>query len=202
VDDHPLYREGVVGAIKQRPDLEVVGEAADGAEALALIGELAPDVALVDMKMKVDGSAVLQAVKQARLPTRIVFLSAFVESAVVYQALEAGAAGYLSKHADRDAICDALSTAARGQTILCPETQTVLSEQIRRRRDAERSALSAREREVLSLAANGLSAPAIGRELQLGTTTVKSHLAHVYAKLGVSDRAAAVAVALRRGLLD
>ena len=165
VDDHPLYRAGVVGAIKPRPELEVVGEATDGAEAIALIVELVPDVALVDMKMETDGHTVLTAIQHAGVPTRIVFLSAHLESALVYRALEAGAAGYLSKHADRDSICDALSAAARGDTVICTEAQTVLSEQIRRRRDAARSLLSAREREVLSLAANGLTAPEIGHEL-------------------------------------
>jgi two-component system, NarL family, nitrate/nitrite response regulator NarL len=107
-DDHPLYREGLIGAIRERPMLEVVGEAADGAAALRLIATRSPDVALLDVKMQVDGPSVLKRLRTTRSQTAVVFLSAYLDSALVYSALEAGAAGFLSKAADRAAICDAI----------------------------------------------------------------------------------------------
>jgi two-component system, NarL family, nitrate/nitrite response regulator NarL len=201
-DDHPLYREGVVGAIRERPGLDLVGEAANGADALRLIATRSPDVALLDVKMQVDGPSVLKRLHAARSPTAVVFLSAYLDSALVYSVLEAGAAGFLSKAADRAAICDALERVARGEIVLCPETQTVLGQEIRLKRGAEHPSLTAREYEVLVLAAEGLSASAIADRLFLSPATIKTHLAHLYDKLGVSDRAAAVAVAFRRGLLD
>jgi two-component system nitrate/nitrite response regulator NarL len=200
-DDHPLYREGLAGAIRARPNLELVGEAADGDEALDLITALSPDVALLDVKMQTDGPAVLRHLQAERSPTRVVFLSAHLDSALVYSALEAGAVGFLSKRADRAAICDALEAAAQGEVVLSPETQTALGREIRLNRREERPALTEREREVLALAAEGLSASAIGERLFLSPATVKTHLAHLYGKLGVSDRAAAVAEAFRRDLL-
>lgn len=133
----------------------------------------------------------------------MVFLSAFADSPTVYAALAAGAAGFLTKDADRQAICDALVAAARGDTVLSSELQAGVASQIRARAQAEAGpVLTPRELEVLQLAAGGRSAPAIARQLVVSPTTVRSHLQNVYEKLGVSDRAAAVAEAMRRGLLE
>ena len=201
-DDHPLFREGLVGAIRARNDLELVGEASDGREALEVISQHAPDVALLDVKMDVDGPTVLRRLQNAGGSTRIVFLSAYLDSALIYSTLEAGAAGFLSKRAGRSAICDALAAAARGQIVLSPEIQTALGRAIRSNRRPDHPALTPREHEVLVLAAEGLSASGIGDRLCLSPATVKTHLAHLYDKLGVSDRTAAVAEAFRKGLLD
>jgi two-component system, NarL family, nitrate/nitrite response regulator NarL len=201
-DDHPLYRDGLVGAIRARRDLELVGQASDGDEALDQILQLVPDLALLDVKMDVDGPTVLRRIQNAGASTRVVFLSAYLDSALIYSTLEAGAAGFLSKRAGRSAICDALAAAGRGEIVLSPEIQTALGREIRATRRAERCALTPREHEVLVLAADGLSASGIGERLFLSAATVKTHLAHTYDKLGVSDRAAAVAEAFRRGLLD
>ena len=118
-DDHPLYRDGLAGAIRDHPALDLVGEASNGRDALRLIEQHAPDVALLDVKMKVDGPTVLRRLAGSAHPTRVVFLSAFLDSALIYSALEAGAAGYLSKHDDRSVICAALKAAARGDVVLC-----------------------------------------------------------------------------------
>jgi two-component system nitrate/nitrite response regulator NarL len=202
-DDHPLYRDGVVRAIKERPDLELVAECDDGRAALEQIRELEPDVALLDVKMpELDGIAVVRAVTRDELPTRIVFLSAYLDAAVVYTAVAGGAAAYLSKEADRQEICEAIAAVARGQTIFAPQVQAGIAQEMRMRREDDRPALSSREREVLELTAKGRSAPQIAEQLYLSTATVKTHLQRLYDKLGVSDRAAAVAEAMRRGLLE
>ena len=203
-DDHPIYREGIVRAIKERPDLELVGEAGDGREALERIRELRPDVAVIDVRMpELDGSDVLVALREEGLPTNVVFLSAFLDSKTVYDAVAAGASAYLSKEADSSEIVAAIEAAARGETILGPEVQTGLAEQIRLREESEaRPRLSDREHEVLRLIAEGLSAPEIGERIHLSTATVKTHLQHLYEKLGVSERAAAVAEGMRRGLVE
>lgn len=201
-DDHPLYRQGLVDAIEENPGLELVGQASDGDQALRLILETEPCIALLDVKMQVDGPTVLKQLQAEQVPTRVVFLSAYLDSALVYSLVGAGAAGFLSKGADRPEICDALIAAAQGGIVLSPEAQTALGHEVRLTATVDRSALTGREREVLALAAAGLSAARIGEQLYLSTATVKTHLAHLYAKLGVSDRAAAVAVAFRRGLLE
>ena len=202
-DDHPVYRDGIVSAIKARPDLRLVGQASDGRDALSAIRELSPEVALLDMNMpELDGMRVLDALTQEQAPTRVLFVSAFLEGDVVYRAVARGAAGYLSKDADRDEICDAIAAVARGETRVAPDVQGGLADAIRRREVDERPLLSPREREVLKLTADGLSGPEIGVRLHLSPATVKTHLQSLYQKLGVSDRAAAVAVALRQGLLD
>jgi two-component system nitrate/nitrite response regulator NarL len=189
--------------VADRPQLELVGSAGNGREALDAIRELRPDVALLDVKMpELDGMAVVRAVSRDELPTRVVFLSAYVDSAVAYRALAEGAVGFLSKEASSEAVCDAITAAARGETVLSPEVQSGIADEIRLRSAPERLSLSARESEVLALIAEGLSAPDIGKRLHLSPATVKGHLQSLYEKLGVSERAAAVAEAMRRGLLE
>jgi len=203
-DDHPLFREAIARVIAERSDLELVAEAADGRAALEKIRELQPDVAVIDVRMpELDGSDVLVALREEGSPTNVVFLSAFLDPETVYDAVAAGANAYLSKEAETDEIVTAILAAARGETILGPEVQTGLAEQIRFREESEaRPRLSEREHEVLKLIAEGLSAPEIGERIHLSTATVKTHLQHLYEKLGVSERAAAVAEGMRRGLVD
>src|SRR3954468_7290401 len=202
-DDHPLFREAVVRAVKERPELELVAEAADGTQALTAIRDGQPDVAVLDVKMPgLDGIKVANAVARDGLPTKVVLLSAFLDGAMAFEAVAAGAAAYLSKDADRRRILDTISAASRGETVLAPEVQAGLAAEIRLRGAKDRPGLSERERQVLTRIADGKSAPEIGRELFLSTATVKSHLQALYEKLGVGDRAAAVAEAMRRGLLE
>jgi two-component system nitrate/nitrite response regulator NarL len=203
-DDHPLFREAIARVIAEQPDLDLVAEAGDGRAALDRIRQLRPDVAVIDVRMpKLDGSDVLAALREEGLPTNVVFLSAFLDSKTVYEAVAAGANAYLSKEAETDEIVTAIKAAARGETILGPEVQTGLAEQIRLREESEaRPRLSEREHEVLHLIAQGLSAPEIGERIHLSTATVKTHLQHLYEKLGVSERAAAVAEGMRRGLVE
>ena len=202
-DDHPLYREAVVRAVRARPDFELVGEAADGREALEAIRADRPDVAVLDVEMpSLGGLDIIDALQRDRLPTRVLLLSAHLESDTVYEAVAGGVAAYLSKSAPGERICAAIAAVARGEVILPAEVQAGLAAEIRLRSDHARPALSPRESEVLRLIAEGLTAPAVGRELHLSTATVKSHLKTLYEKLGVSDRAAAVAEAMRRGLLE
>ena len=202
-DDHPLVREGLVRAVGDQPALEVVGSAGNGREALDGIRRIRPDVALIDVKMpELNGIAVVRAVCRDELPTRVLFLSAYVDSAVAYRALAEGAAGFLSKEASAQTVCDAIVAAHRGETVLSPEVQGGIADEIRLRSAPERASLTAREREVLALIADGLSAPDIGKRLHLSPATVKGHLHSLYEKLGVAERAAAVAEAMRRGLLE
>jgi two-component system, NarL family, nitrate/nitrite response regulator NarL len=203
-DDHPVYREGIVRAVKERPDLELVGEAGDGREALERVRELAPDVAVLDIRMPgLDGTQVLNALRRDGINTEVLFLSAFLESELAYRTVAEGAKGYLSKESARQEICDAIVVIAGGGTALAPEVQASLAEEIREREIAGgRPDLTPREREVLQLISEGMSAPDIGKRIHLSPTTVKTHLHTLYEKLGVRDRAAAVAEAMRRGLLE
>ena len=202
-DDHPLFRDGLARRIKERPELELVGEAEDGPAALADIRVTRPDVAVLDIKMPgLDGIRIASAVAREELATRVVILSAYVESAVVFKALAAGARAFLSKDSDRREVCEAIIAVARGEVVLPPNVHAGLVDQIRARGGDDTANLTAREREILALIADGASAPQIGGVLHLSTGTVKSHLKNLYEKLGVSDRAAAVAEAMRRGMLE
>lgn len=202
-DAQPLYREALCRAVRGRPELELVGQSPDGREALEQIGSLAPDVAVLDLALgEVDGARVLDAVSRDGLASRVVLLSVEVDAAVAYEVIEAGAAGYLSKDIDADQLCNAIAAVARGQTVLAPQVQAGIAAEIRLRRTDERPILTERERQILTLVAEGLTARQMAARLHLAVGTVKTHLLHLYAKLGVSERAAAVAEAMRRGLLE
>ena len=202
-DGQPLYRDAVARAIRERPELELVGQAGDGREALEAIGTAQPDVAVIGRALTgLSGKQVLNAVARDGLRTRVVLIAAKPEPGEVYAALAEGAAGYLTKDADARELCDAITAVARGKTVLAPELQAGVAGEIRLRAPHDRPVMSERERETLTLIAEGLSAPQIGRTLHLSTATVKTHLQHIYGKLGVSERAAAVAEAMRRGLLE
>lgn len=202
-EDHPIFLGAVASAIRERADMELVGEARTGPEALAGIRELQPDVALLDMRLReLTGLQVLQLAVAEGTRTRFVFLSAHVDSELVYAALAAGAAGYVSKEIDREAVWEAIVAVAAGEQFLSRDMQRVLADAIRRRDRHERPALTARERMVLALAADGNSTLEIARRLGVASATVKTHLQSVYHKLDASDRASAVAIAIRRGLLE
>jgi len=202
-DDHPLYREGVIRALQSSGQIQVVAEAEDGRAALDEIMERRPDVALLDYKLPgLDGVAIANAVVREQLPTRVLIVSAYTDSGIVYKALETGASGFVSKEARREQIADAVLACARGENVVPPEIASGLVSEIRLRRQTDAPALTPREQEILHLIAAGKSLPQIASELFLGLTTVKTHVQHLYEKLGVSDRAAAVATAMRRGLIE
>lgn len=203
-DDHPLFREGIERAVRERPELELVGAAAGGREALERIRALAPQVAVLDVRLpELDGLQILNAVVRDGLPTRVVFLSASGEPELVYRAVQVGAAGYFRKEADRDAILNGIAAVAAGRTAIEPELQAGVFDQIRLRGTGDdRPVLTVREREVLALMAEGLSGPQIAAQLIVALPTVKTYQTRLYEKLGVSERAAAVAEAMRRGLLE
>ena len=203
VDDHAFFRDGLSRGLTRSGQITVVAEAGNGREALEAIRRERPTVAVVDYQMPdVDGIAVLHAVIREQLATRVLLLSAFTDSAVVFRALEEGAAGYLSKDADRQDIVDAVLSVARGDTVVPAPLAAGLAGEIRLRAQSQAPALSARERQVLQAFSRGLSIPQTAAELYIEPSTVKTHTQRLYEKLGVSDRAAAVAEAMRRGLLE
>jgi len=202
-DDHPLFRDGVVRALQSSGEIEVVAEAEDGPSALEAIKKHEPQVALLDYRMPgMDGTQVAAAVIRDRLPTRVLLISAHDDSAIVYHAIQEGAAGFLPKESTRTEIISAVMNCARGRDVLSPGLASGLAGEIRRRAEPAGPTLSAREREVLNLIAAGLTIPAIASQLYLAPSTVKTHVQRLYEKLGVSDRAAAVAEAMRRKLLE
>lgn len=196
-DDEPLYRVGLARAIERRADLRLVGAAGDGAGALELIAERSPAVAVVDARLEAAAPAIVRRLRS----TRVIFVATEPDSGSVYSALEAGAAGYLSKRDDEYAIHAAISRAADGEIVLSPEAQTALAHRIQAEPRPD-GGLSGREHEVLELAADGLSTTEMAARLYLSRATIKTHLAHLYVKLGVSDKTAAVATGLRRRLID
>jgi two-component system nitrate/nitrite response regulator NarL len=202
-DDHPVYRDGLVRALDTSGRTEVVAAVGDGRAALDAIREHSPDVALLDYKMPdLDGIAVAHAVSRDKLSTRVLLVSATTEGSVVYRAIQEGAAGFLSKEADRDDIVAAVVACARGEDVLPPELIGSFAAQVRQHAQGQAPLLSERERQILQMIADGKSVPEMASELFLAQTTVKTHIRRLYEKLGVSDRGAAVAKAMRNHLLE
>jgi DNA-binding NarL/FixJ family response regulator len=196
VDDHPVVRSGLVGLLGSEADLEVVGEAENGRQGVDLAASLTPDVVLMDLRMPVLDGASATAEITAAGTSRVLVLTTYDTDGDILRAVEAGATGYLLKDTPRDQLLAAVRAAARGETVLAPPLAAKLMRQVR-----GGDQMTPRELEVLALVARGMSNPDIARELFIGEATVKSHLLHVFDKLGVSDRTAAVTQALERGLL-
>jgi DNA-binding NarL/FixJ family response regulator len=192
-------RAGLTGLVATQPDFELVGEAANGAEAIAVTLRTRPDVLLVDLQMPgVDGIGAIRAVL-AELPlVRVLVLTTYDSDGDVLRAVEAGATGYLLKEAPSEELFRAIRATARGESALSPSVASRLVGRARRTND---QALSPRELEVLALVARGTSNKLIARDLRISETTVKTHLLHIFTKLGVDDRTAAVTLAMRRGML-
>ena len=198
-DDHPVVRSGLESMLAKQPDFEVVGEAEDGMEAVRLAKELSPDVILMDLRMpEMDGAAATGKISKDHPETRVLVLTTYDSDADILRAVEAGATGYLLKDAPREELYEAVRSTASGKPLLTPAVTAMLMRSIREPRTQKPSA---REVEVLELVRKGLSNKGIGRELHISEATVKTHLIHVFGKLGVDDRTAAVSVALERGIL-
>jgi DNA-binding NarL/FixJ family response regulator len=199
VDDHPVVRDGLRGIFAGDPAIVVVGEAGDGAEALAVVERAAVDVVLMDLRMPgMGGVEAIRALRAASPQTHVLVLTTYDGDRDVLPAIEAGATGYLLKDAPREELVRAVQATARGEAVLSPAVAGRLMGQVRGPAGA---ALSEREREVLALIAQGASNSAIAAALFISEATVKTHLLHLYAKLGVRDRAGAVGEAYRRGML-
>lgn len=199
VDDHPVVREGLAGMLASQPDLVIVGQAAGGAEAVALSRQLQPDVILMDLRMPgLDGVAAIEQIKAHRPAANILVLTTYDSDADIVRAIEAGATGYLLKDTPREELFRAVRAATRGESVLAP---AVAARLMTRMRTPAEETLSAREIEVLVLVSQGKSNKQIGRSLHISEATVKTHLIHIFDKLGVQDRTAAVTVALERGIL-
>jgi DNA-binding NarL/FixJ family response regulator len=199
VDDHTVMRAGVVALLASEPTIDIAGEAANGREAVELVERLAPDVALVDLRMPVlDGVEATTEIVASGAGTRVLILTTYDTDADIERAVEAGAIGYLLKDATRDQLVDAIHAAARGETVLAPRVAQRL---VARMRQPTPVALTPREVDVLNAVADGLSNVDIGQRLFIAEATVKTHLLRIFAKLDVSDRTHAVVVALERGLI-
>lgn len=202
-DDHPLYREGLVRLLVDSGRVAVVDEAGDGSNAVLAISRHRPDVAVLDLGLPgLDALGVLEVLLQEQVPTRVVVVSAAYDSATVFRAMSAGALAYLPKSVGGVEIIDAVLAVARGEVVIPRDLQTGLARELRMRHEAiEKPILSAREIEILRYAAEGLTVDGIAKQMFISGSTVKTHLQNIYDKLDVSDRTAAVAQAMRRGLL-
>ncbi|GLD45188.1 putative nitrate/nitrite response transcriptional regulatory protein NarL [Mycobacterium kiyosense] len=202
-DDHPVTRRGLATALNSSGQLTVVAEVADGRAALEAVRGHQPAVALLDYRMpELNGIEVTRAINRDRLPTSVLLLSAFDDSQIVYKALAEGASGYLTKESDSDEIVRAVLTCAGGGSYLPAAVAGGLAGEVKRRGRGTMAALTERETQVITMMADGLSVPQIADRLHLARSTVKTHTRSLYEKLGVADRGAAVAEAMRRRLLD
>lgn len=202
VDDHPVVRDGLRGMFTAAPGFEVLGEAADGVDALVVVGELDPDVVLMDLRMPGGGGvAAIAELTRRGARAKVLVLTTYDTDSDTLPAIEAGATGYLLKDAPREELFAAVRAAADGRSVLSPAVASRLMTRVRTPTAPADAVLSAREREVLVLVAKGTTNREIAAELFISEATVKTHLTHIFAKLGTKDRAAAVAVGYDRGIL-
>jgi NarL family two-component system response regulator LiaR len=204
VDDHSMVRTGLATFIRTKTDLELVGEARNGQQALLICEELKPDVILMDLVMpKMDGVAATQVIRERWSQMQVIALTSFKDKDLVHDALRAGAISYLLKDVSVDELAEAIRAAHAGRTTLAPEAAQVLIQATRTAREGPELGhdLTPREREVLVLMVEGLNNPQIGERLFISVTTVRSHVSNIFSKLGVSNRAEAVALAVRNELV-
>jgi DNA-binding NarL/FixJ family response regulator len=202
VDDHPVVRSGLIGMLAVTDDMEVVGEAGDGEEALALVESTRPDVVLMDLRMpRRDGVSATGAIVSGYPSTKVLVLTTYDTDTDILHAVEAGATGYLLKDTPHAELLDGIRAASRGETVLAPPVAARLMSRLRTPAAPAAVQPSPRELEVLAAVARGLSNAEIGRELFIGEATVKTHLQRLFTKLDVDDRTRAVTVAIERGLL-
>jgi DNA-binding NarL/FixJ family response regulator len=200
-DDHPVVRAGLQGMLASQPDFEIVGEATHGAEAIALAERLQPQVILMDLRMPdMDGAEATRQIKAKYPHLHVLVLTTYEGDADILRAIEAGATGYLLKDAPREDLYRAIRAAAKGESALTPAIARRIMQAMRTPPPAAET-LSARETEVLGRVAKGASNKEIARDLHISEATVKSHLLHIFGKLGVDDRTAAVTAAMKRGWL-
>ena len=198
-DDHPVVRAGLRGMLEPESDIEVVGEATNGLEAVSLVGRLEPEVVLMDLQMpELDGVAATKQIRDRYPETKVLVLTTFDTDADITRAISAGATGYLLKDAPRQDLFQAIRAAARGESVLTP---AVASRLMSKMRGPGVQSLSEREIEVLTQVADGNSNKEIAGKLYISEATVKTHLVHIFGKLGVDDRTAAVTVALEQGII-
>ena len=205
IDDHPVVRQGLRSLLSNYPDMTLVGEAGDAAAALDLVGRVLPDVILLDNRMPGEtGVSVLPRLKQAAPNAKVLMLTSFDEDEYVARALQSGAHGYLLKNASDEMLASAVRAVHRGERVLSPPVLERVVQQFtesRQERALREAGLTAEERRILQLLAAGASNPKIAAQLYISETTVKRKLQEVFEKLGVSTRAEAAAVAVRRGLV-
>jgi DNA-binding NarL/FixJ family response regulator len=198
-DDHFVVRTGLRAMLESDPDIEIVGEAATGSEAIELVGQTLPDLVLMDLRMPDgDGVEATKRLRELHPTTEVLVLTTYDTDADILRAIEAGATGYLLKDATRDELLRATRLAAAGETTLAP---SVASRLVDRVRDPGAGALSPRELQILELVAKGLTNREIGARLYISEATVKTHMIHVFSKLGVEDRTHAVSEAVTRGII-
>ena len=203
VDDHGVVREGLRAYLELESDIEVVGEARDGQEALEQVAALRPDVVLMDLQMpRVDGVEAIRQIRERHGGVHVLVLTTYGDDESIFRGIEAGARGYLLKDAPRDELFRAVRAVARGESLLQPAVATRLLNRVARRPlQPAPETLTERELEVLRLLARGAANKEVGAALHISESTVKTHVANIFQKLDVGDRTEAVTVALRRGLL-
>jgi NarL family two-component system response regulator LiaR len=203
VDDHLMVRRGLATFLRSAPDLQLVGEAASGKEAIRICAEVQPDVVLMDLMLPdVDGVTATQAIREARPETQVIAVTSSLDDALVAQVLRAGAISYLLKDVSALTLGEAIRAARRGRPTLAPEAARALVGRHAAEQETRATQLTNREREVLRLMTQGLSNPEIAERLVLSRSTVQTHVGSVLGKLGVSTRTQAVAVALKERLVD
>jgi NarL family two-component system response regulator YdfI len=202
VDDHEVVREGLRAILQTDPEVELVGEAADGGEAVRLAAELKPDIVLMDLSMpEVGGIEAIEQIKALALPLEIVILTTYADDELIVRGLRAGARGYLLKDAGRKALFESIRAAHRGELLLPSSVAERVMTHLEKPQAPQYQQLSARELEVLTLMSDGAANKQIAGRLEIAERTVKAHISSIFMKLEVGSRAEAVAVALRKGLL-
>jgi DNA-binding NarL/FixJ family response regulator len=204
-DDHTLVRQGLRRYLDEADGIEVLGEAATGTEAVSLVGRARPDVAILDIRMpEMDGIQAARAITEAHRETKVIMLTAHDDRRLMVEAVRAGARGYVLKARDADHLVRSVRLVAEGNLVIDPDLVSVLAEELSEagERDRRPDSLTDRELEILQLLAFGYTNRDIGERLYISPDTVKTHLEHVYQKLGASDRTAAVAEAFRRRLIE